>query len=212
MARRLSRHAQGSSDPRSPPPEAPDSHPPPAPRGGRRLTPGHPPPNLRGPPGGGPLAVNESRRARHQVGDEVLGVLAAGRVADEAVRDVVGAPARAALGGRGHAAERRRLGDERAGVEQRLSARRDATVKPTGSRSASSARAPRRGLTGDGPRARPRARAAPARSPPRPRSSAQPQRSVASERCASHASNAPGTEPDCERQRRSAAISVGRGR
>src|SRR4051812_47990521 len=58
MARRLSRHAQKDRLTRDPSSRA-SEHPPPMPEAARRLTPGHPPtPNLRGPPGGGPLRLN----------------------------------------------------------------------------------------------------------------------------------------------------------
>src|SRR6187431_1058864 len=79
---------QGSSDPRIPPPYGAGT--PSVRRLGadRRLTPGTPLPSINEWPAftGGPLVV--SQRPQH-VGDEVLGLLDAGGVADEAGWDVV---------------------------------------------------------------------------------------------------------------------------
>src|SRR5215207_9803963 len=103
---------QGSSDPRFPPPYGAGT--PSVRRLGadRRLTPGTPLPSINEWPAfpGGPLAVLKrnrtflkrdcpslGKRSQH-VGDEILGILDAGGVADEAGRDVVGPPALAALG------------------------------------------------------------------------------------------------------------------
>src|SRR5436190_24158903 len=111
---------KGSSDPRSPAMAPSSPHPRTAPRGGRRLTPGLPPTQrTKGPPR---RALRRSGVERPQhVGDEILGVLAAGREADESLRNLVGAPAGAALGRRVHPAEACRLADQPTRVQEPLS-------------------------------------------------------------------------------------------
>src|SRR5919202_6097480 len=70
--------------------------------------------------GGGPGGVERPG----DVLDEVGGVLDPGAQPDEALGHGVGAPARAALGVRVHAAEARGLGDVPAALEELLGARR----------------------------------------------------------------------------------------
>src|ERR1700741_1594802 len=63
---------------------------------------------------------SERVECRADVGDEVVGVLDAGAEADQAVGDVVGAPAGAALGGGVAAAEGGGFGDEVTRFEEAL--------------------------------------------------------------------------------------------